>query len=87
MVNDKHLLEVMADMWAKVGIRAKVAMMEMAARQRMNNDRTVPPAGLLLVNPQSTLLYADGSVWRLFHPTASREGTGWAASPASASTT
>ncbi len=34
----------------------------------MNNDRTVPPAGLLLVNPQSTLLDADGSVWRLFHP-------------------
>jgi peptide/nickel transport system substrate-binding protein len=68
MVNDKHLLEVMADMWAKVGIRAKVAMMEMAARQRMNNDRAVPPAGLLLVNPQSTLLDADGSVWRLFHP-------------------
>jgi peptide/nickel transport system substrate-binding protein len=68
MVNDKHLLEVMADMWAKVGIRAKVVMMEMAARQRMNNDRAVPPAGLLLVNPQSTLLDADGSVWRLFHP-------------------
>ena len=68
MVNDKHLLEVIADMWAKVGIRAKVAMMEMAARQRMNNDRTVPPAGLLLINPQSTLLDADGSVWRLFHP-------------------
>jgi peptide/nickel transport system substrate-binding protein len=68
MVNDKHLLEVMADMWAKVGIRAKVAMMEMAARQRMNNERAVPPAGLLLINPQSTLLDADGSVWRLFHP-------------------
>jgi peptide/nickel transport system substrate-binding protein len=68
MVNDKHLLEVMADMWAKVGIRAKVAMMEMAARQRMNNDRVVPPSSLLLVNPQSTLLDADGSVWRLFHP-------------------
>jgi peptide/nickel transport system substrate-binding protein len=68
MVNDKHLLEVMADMWAKVGIRAKVAMMEMAARQRMNNDRAVPPSSLLLVNPQSTLLDADGSVWRLFHP-------------------
>jgi ABC-type transport system substrate-binding protein len=55
-------------MWAKVGIRAKVAMMEMAARQRMNNERAVPPAGLLLINPQSTLLDADGSVWRLFHP-------------------
>jgi peptide/nickel transport system substrate-binding protein len=68
MVNDKHLLEVMADMWAKVGIRAKVAMMEMAARQRMNNDRAVPPSSLPLVNPQSTLLDADGSVWRLFHP-------------------
>ncbi len=30
-MNDKHLLEVMADMWAKVGIRAKVAMMERRA--------------------------------------------------------
>lgn len=68
MVNDKHLLEAIADMWAKVGIRARVEMMEMGARQRMNNDRTVPPNGLLLINPQSTLLDADGSLWRLFHP-------------------
>jgi peptide/nickel transport system substrate-binding protein len=68
MVNDKHLVEAVADMWGKVGIRAKVQMMEMGARQRMNNDRTVPPNGLLLINPQSTLLDADGSLWRLFHP-------------------
>jgi peptide/nickel transport system substrate-binding protein len=68
MVNDKPLLEVIADMWAKAGIRARVQMMEMAARQKMNNDRTVPPSGLLLINPQSTLLDADGSLWRLFHP-------------------
>ncbi|HET9923655.1 MAG TPA: hypothetical protein VFS98_06010 [Methylomirabilota bacterium] len=51
----------------------------MAARQRMNNDRTVPPAGLLLVNPQSTLLHADGSVWRLFHPNGF-EGRYWVGS-------
>jgi peptide/nickel transport system substrate-binding protein len=68
MVNDKFLLEAIADMWAKVGIRAKVEMMEMGARQRMNNERSTPPNGLLLVNPQSTLLDADGSLWRLFHP-------------------
>jgi peptide/nickel transport system substrate-binding protein len=68
MVNDKFLLEAMADMWAKVGIRAKVEMMEMGARQRMNNERAIPPNGLLLVNPQSTLLDADGSLWRIFHP-------------------
>jgi peptide/nickel transport system substrate-binding protein len=68
MVNDKHLLEAIADMWSKVGIRARVEMMEMGARQRMNNERAVPPGGLLLVNPQSTLLDADGSLWRLFHP-------------------
>ena len=68
MVNDKFLLEALADMWAKVGIRAKVEMMEMGARARMNNERTVPPNGLMLINPQSTLLDADGSLWRLFHP-------------------
>jgi peptide/nickel transport system substrate-binding protein len=68
MVNDKHLLEVIGDMWSKVAIRARIEMMEMGARQRMNNDRTVPPSGLLLINPQSTLLDADGSLWRLFHP-------------------
>jgi len=68
MVNDKFLLEAIANMWAKVGIRAKIEMMEMGARQRMNNERSVPPSGLLLVNPQSTLLDADGSLWRLFHP-------------------
>ncbi|MBI2159606.1 MAG: hypothetical protein HYU25_04310 [Candidatus Rokubacteria bacterium] len=68
MVNDKFLLEAIADMWAKVGIRAKVEMMEMGARQRMNNERTVPPNALMLINPQSTLLDADGSLWRLFHP-------------------
>ncbi len=68
MVNDKHLLEVIGDMWAKAGIRVRTQMMEMAARQKMNNDRTVPLSGLMLINPQSTLLDADGSLWRLFHP-------------------
>jgi len=68
MVNDKALLEVIADMWSKVGIRAKVEMMEMGARQRMLNDRAVPPNGMLLGNPQSTLLDADGSLWRIWHP-------------------
>ena len=42
--------------------------MEMGARQRMLNDRTIPPNSLLLGNPQSTLLDADGSLWRLLHP-------------------
>jgi peptide/nickel transport system substrate-binding protein len=68
MVNDKFLLETIADMWGKVGIRARIDMMEMGARQRMLNERTVPPNGLLLGNPQSTLLDADGSLWRLWHP-------------------
>lgn len=68
MVNDKALVEAVADMWSKVGIRARIEMMEMGARQRMNNERTVPPSGFLLINPQSTLLDADGSLWRLFHP-------------------
>jgi len=68
MVNDKALVETIADMWAKVGIRAKVEMMEMGARQRMLNARAVPPNGLLLGNPQSTLLDADGSLWRILHP-------------------
>jgi len=69
MVNDKQLLEVVADMWSKVGIRAKVAMMEMGARQRMVNERALPTGGLLLINVQSTLLDADGSLWRIMHPT------------------
>ena len=68
MVNDKFLLETIADMWGKVGIRTKVEMMEMGARQRMLNERAIPPNALLLGNPQSTLLDADGSLWRLFHP-------------------
>jgi peptide/nickel transport system substrate-binding protein len=68
MVNDKALLEVIAEMWSRVGIRGKVEMMEMGARQRMLNDRAVPPNGMLLGNPQSTLLDADGSLWRIWHP-------------------
>jgi peptide/nickel transport system substrate-binding protein len=68
MVNDKQLLEAIADMWSKVGVRARIEMMEMAARQKMNNERTVPVNSLMLINPQSTLLDADGSLWRLFHP-------------------
>ena len=68
MVNDKALLEVIASMWSKVGIRGRVEMMEMGARQRMLNDRAVPPNGMLLGNPQSTLLDADGSLWRIWHP-------------------
>jgi peptide/nickel transport system substrate-binding protein len=68
MVNDKQLLEALADMWSQVGVRAKITMMEMAQRQKMLNDRAIPAGGLLLVNPQSTLLDADGSIWRIFHP-------------------
>ena len=68
MVNDKQLLETIADMWTQVGVKAKVDMMEMARRQKMNNDRATPPNGMLLGNPQSTLLDVDGCLWRLFHP-------------------
>jgi peptide/nickel transport system substrate-binding protein len=68
MVNDKQLLEALADMWSKAGIRAKVEMMEMAQRQKMLNERATPPNGMLLVNPQSTLLDADGVLWRILHP-------------------
>jgi peptide/nickel transport system substrate-binding protein len=68
MVNDKQLLETVADMWSQVGVKAKVDMMEMARRQKMNNDRTTPPNGMLLGNPQSTLLDIDGALWRIFHP-------------------
>jgi peptide/nickel transport system substrate-binding protein len=68
MVNDKALIETVVDMWNRVGIRGRIEMMEMGARQRMLNDRAVPPSGLLLGNPQSTLLDADGSLWRIFHP-------------------
>src|SRR2546425_6964495 len=68
MVNDKALIETIVDMWSRVGIRGRIEMMEMGARQRMNNERAVPPSGLLLGNPQSTLLDADGSLWRIFHP-------------------
>ena len=32
------------------------------------DDRAVPPNGMLLGNPQSTLLDADGSLWRIWHP-------------------
>jgi len=86
MVNDKFLLETIADMWGKAGIRARIDMMEMGARQRMLNERTVPPNGLLLGNPQSTLLDADGSLWRLWHPNGFN-GKYWAGSqPGSAST-
>jgi peptide/nickel transport system substrate-binding protein len=68
MVNDKQMLEAIADMWGKVGIRARVEMMEMASRQKLINERAVPANGLVLINPQSTLLDADGSLWRLLHP-------------------
>jgi ABC-type transport system substrate-binding protein len=46
MVNDKQLLEALADMWSKVGIRARVEMMEMAGRQKMVNERALPANGL-----------------------------------------
>jgi len=68
MVNDKQLLEALADMWSRAGIRARVEMMEMAQRQKMLNERATPPNGMLLVNPQSTLLDADGVLWRILHP-------------------
>src|SRR2546429_4962997 len=39
-VNDKQLLEAIADMWSKVGIRARIEMMEMAARQKRSEEHT-----------------------------------------------
>ena len=77
MVNDKQLLEVIADMWSKVGIRAKVQMLEMSQRSKMNNERALPANTMLLTTPQSTLLDADGSMWRLIHPSG-LWGTYWA---------
>jgi peptide/nickel transport system substrate-binding protein len=53
-------------------------MMEMAQRQKMLNDRAIPPGGLFLANPQSTLLDADGVIWRIFHPNGFN-GKYWAA--------
>ena len=79
MVNDKHLVENIAATWGRVGIRARIEMMEMGARQRMVNERALPPNGLLLINPQSTLLDADGSLWRLLHP-AGLNGKYWVGS-------
>jgi peptide/nickel transport system substrate-binding protein len=78
MVNDKQLLEALADMWGQVGVKAKLNMMEMAQRQKMLNERAIPVGGLLLVNPQSTLLDMDGVVWRIFHPNGFN-GKYWAA--------
>ena len=68
MVADKQLLEAIADMWTQVGVKAKINMMEMAQRQKMLNDRAIPAGGLFLANPQSTLLDADGVLWRIMHP-------------------
>jgi peptide/nickel transport system substrate-binding protein len=78
MINDKQLLEALADMWSQVGVKAKINMMEMAQRQKMLNDRAIPPGGLFLANPQSTLLDADGVIWRIFHPNGFN-GKYWAA--------
>jgi peptide/nickel transport system substrate-binding protein len=78
MINDKQLLEALADMWSQVGVKAKITMMEMAQRQKMLNDRAIPPGGLFLANPQSTLLDADGVLWRIFHPNGFN-GKYWAA--------
>jgi peptide/nickel transport system substrate-binding protein len=78
MVNDKQMIEALVEMWAQVGVRAKINMMEMAQRQKMLNERAIPAGGMLLVNPQSTLLDADGVVWRIWHPSGFN-GKYWAA--------
>jgi ABC-type transport system substrate-binding protein len=79
MVNDNQLLEALADMWSRVGIRARVEVVEMAVRQKMVNERSLPPNALLLINPQSILLDVDGSLWRLLHPTG-LNGKNWVGS-------
>jgi len=87
MVNDKQLLEALADMWSKAGIRAKVEMMEMAQRQKMLNERTTrrTRCSSAIRSPRcSTRTAACGaSCIRAASP----GRTGWAASPATASTT
>ena len=67
MPNAKQLVEAVGEMYTKVGIKASVDLLEMAVRQRLVREG-IPKGSLLLVNPQSTLLDADGSMWRLLHP-------------------
>src|SRR5207245_10193015 len=41
IVNDKQLLEAIADMWSKVATRARIEMREMAERQTVDNEHFV----------------------------------------------
>ena len=88
MVNDKQLLEALADMWSKVGIRAKVEMMEMALApedgQRARAARRTACCWSTRSPRCSTPTAACGGC--SIRP-ASTASTGSAASPASASTT
>ena len=88
MVNDKQLLEAIADMWSKVGIRAKVEMMEMGARQK--HDQRPHDAAQRAAARQPAVDAARRRRQRCGASsirTASAASTGRAASPASASTT
>lgn len=67
MPNAKPLVEAVAEMYGRVGLRASVELLEMAVRQKILGERLLKNS-LLLVNPQSTTLDADGSIWRLLHP-------------------
>ncbi len=66
IIMDKPILEAVSGMLAKVGITAKVEIVELAVRTRMFIDRKL--TGFMLADPASTLNDADGIVWRILHP-------------------
>src|SRR5215212_776700 len=64
--NDRQMSEAIVEMWRKVGVNAKIEIIEASVRAQKNRDRSFK--GLFWSDPTSTLQDPDGMLYRLLGP-------------------
>src|SRR6185503_18133148 len=64
--NDRQMSEAIVEMWKKVGVNAKIEIIEGSVRAQKNREKTFK--GLWWSDPTSTLQDPDGMMYRLLSP-------------------
>ena len=64
--NDRQMSEAIVEMWKKVGVNAKIEIIEGSVRAQKNREKTFK--GLWWSDPTSTLQDPDGMMYRLLGP-------------------
>jgi peptide/nickel transport system substrate-binding protein len=66
VANDRQMSEAIVEMWKKVGVAARIEIIEASVRAQKNRDKSFQ--GLFWSDPTSTLQDPDGMMFRLLGP-------------------